>query len=101
MTEKASKPVRKLGEFGDLRLTSKTKTLDDIQGVSVIINGCDFEDGRFGEFSWLQVTLPDGDNVKVRCGGSLLNKALKEAKEADAFPLEAVIVKRGNAWVVE
>jgi hypothetical protein len=101
MSENKPTPVRKLGEFGQLRLQEKTLRMQDIQGVPVIITDFAEEDGRFGKFFWLNVTLADGEKVKVRCGGSFIMDALREAKEAGALPVEATFVLRGNAWVVE
>ena len=101
MTETKSTVSHKLGDYGELRTMEKTLKMEDIQGVPVTIVSFELEDGRFGEFAWLQINMPGKGRVKVRCGGSFVIKALKEAQTADALPVEATFVQRGNAWVVE
>jgi len=93
--------VRKLGDFGKLRLQEKTYKMTDVQGIPLVITDFSLEDGRFGEFAWITATKPDGERIKVRCGGSFVIEALKEAQSANALPVEATFVLRGNAWVVD
>lgn len=101
MAKEEGKSVRKLGNYGDLRTMEKTRKMDDIAGKPVTITAIAEEEGRFGTFLWLTVLTAEGETYKVQSGGSLINKALREVKEADAFPVEATFVKRGNAWVTE
>lgn len=101
MGEKESKAVSSLGDFGSLRTQERTYKMNDIMGIPVTVTGFELEEGRFGEFAWLTVIKPDGTRIKVRCGGSFIIEALKEAKEKDALPVSATFVQRGNAWVVD
>ena len=101
MTKEASKPIQSLGNFGSLRTQDKTYKMSDIMGVPVIVVDFELAEGDYGEFAWLTVLTEDEDRKKVRCGGTFILEALKEAKEAGALPVSATFILRGKAWVVE
>lgn len=75
--------------------------LSSIANVPVTITDCRIEEGKYGDVYIMTVVLPSGEVVSVYTGATVVSAALEAAMEAQAFPLEAVFVRRKRYWDIE
>lgn len=75
--------------------------MSDIEGETVTVTGFVVRDGDYGPCAWMTLERATGDTVKVITGSDAIMQALKAAKDAKAFPVEAKFSKHGRAWGID
>lgn len=86
--------ARQQDEGGPLRL-------EDVSGKSVVITAVKWNEGDFGQYALMAITLPSGESVEVLTGATLVVDALHNAEAMAAFPCEVLFLKRGRTWIID
>ncbi len=95
------KAAGRLSSFGDIQTQSDILTIDQVEGEDLTIKSYVTAKGSFGYYAIMHVTRADGSEASVSTGAKLIMTALKEAKDAGAFPVEAQFVKRNKTWIAK
>lgn len=93
--------MSRLEEHAKLQREGLGLHLDDVQDTEITINEVKFNMTQYGELAVMEVEIPDHGSELVGTFAMLVVDALKNAKEANAFPLEARFVKDGRIWRIE
>lgn len=92
---------KRLSDFGDIQAKSDILTIDQVEGEDLTIDSYVTAKGSFGLYAIMHVTRADGSKVSVSTGASLIMKALKEAKDVNAFPIQAQFARRNKTWIAK
>ena len=99
MTENTLQP--RLATYATGQLPADHHQLAEIDGTEVIIQHAYLSETQFGSYAGLDIELPTGKRMWfTACGMSIL-MAVKNALDADAFPLAAKFSRPNRLWTIE
>ena len=99
MTEKINQP--RLAAFATGQLPADHHQLVEIDGVEVIIHAAYLGETQFGTFAAMDIELPTAERMWFTTGGMLILTAIKNAIDANAFPLAAKFSRPNRLWTIE
>lgn len=82
-------------------LLSKGYGAIDLVGKTFIIEKVSFMKGEMGKYVICSIEGDDLEHDKFSTGAQNIVARLKAADEADMFPLQCTIVKKGNSFDIE
>ncbi len=90
---------KRLSDFGGIQAKTDILTAEEVEGEELVIKSYVTAKGSFGTYAIMQVDRANGETAAVSCGGTLIMKALKEAKDENAFPIFATLKRRNKTWI--
>ena len=94
-------PQRRLAAFTAGQLPADHHQLTEIEGMEVLIHNAYLGETQFGTFAGLDIELPTGKCMWFTAVGMSILTAIKNAVDADAFPLAAKFTRSNRLWTVE
>jgi hypothetical protein len=93
--------MARLKDYSSFDDSTEVVSLEDIEEREVTIQSVQFVEGSYGKYCFMNVLLPEGNEVRVMTGGRFIIEALEKAQAEGAFPVDATFVKKGRAWLFE
>ncbi len=101
MNHKNDLPTRRLADFLPGEFRSPPRKLSEFLGVELVVKGGDTRTGRWGEYAIFTAETPNGEVLRLYTGAKAVVAAIRAAREAGAFPLQAKFVPRGRSIAIE